>query len=54
MGYGKIGVKVKLNGTKKVFVALYRYPNSNIPSFSYLFEKTLCLLNKNKLFYYIL
>jgi len=52
-GCEEIWVKVITLGCTKFFGVLYRHPNNNIKEYSKTLEKTLMLLNKQKLTYYI-
>jgi len=52
-GCEEIWVKIITPGCTKVFGILYRYPNNNIKKYSKALEKTLMMLNKQKLTYYI-
>ena len=53
MGYEEIWVKIQLNNTEKVFSVLYRHPNLKLSDFQSSFEKTIGILNKQKLIYYL-
>ena len=53
IGCEEIWVKIQLNNKEKVFSGLYRHPNSKLSDFQSFFEKTIKILNKQKLIYYL-
>ena len=53
MGCEEIWVKIRFNNTEKVFSLLYRHPNSKLSDFQSFFEKTIEILNTQKLIYYL-